>query len=189
MPGDAETILTTERLVLRRLRADEAGAVAEYKNDPEVARYQDWDLPYPVEDIAAKIAAYVHRPWPCPGSGLNVAIEHDGELIGDFGVGWDDEGIEAEIGYTLRSEHQGEGFATEALAAVVDRLFSEGVERVTTSLDPENVASIRVLEKVGFRHEASSRVEIRGEWVDDAVHIISREDRAARLAQTTERPR
>jgi RimJ/RimL family protein N-acetyltransferase len=189
MRGDAETILTTERLVLRRLRADEAGTVAEYKNDPEVARYQDWDLPYPVEDIAAKIAAYIHRPWPCHGSGLNVAIEHDGELIGDFGVGWDDEGIEAEIGYTLRSEHQGEGFATEALAAVVDRLFLEGVERVTTSLDPENVASIRVLEKVGFRQKTSSRVEIRGEWVDDDVHVISREDRAAWLAQTTERPR
>ncbi len=189
MPGDAETILTTERLVLRRLRADEAGAVAEYKNDPEVARYQDWDLPYPVEDIAAKIAAYAHRTWPCPGSGLNVAIEHDGELIGDFGVGWDDEGTEAEVGYTLRPEYHGKGFATEVLAAVVDRLFSEGVERVTTSLDPENVALIRVLEKVGFGFEASSRVEIRGEWVDDDLHVISREDRAVQLAEKTERYR
>ena len=91
MTGDAEVILTTERLVLRRLRVDEADAVAEYKNDPEVARYQDWDLPYPVEEIAAKIAAYEQRPWPSPGAGLNVAIEYDGALIGDFGVGWDDE--------------------------------------------------------------------------------------------------
>jgi aminoglycoside 6'-N-acetyltransferase len=189
MPGDAETILTTERLVLRRLRADDAGTVAEYKNDPEVAQYQDWDLPYPIEDIAAKIAAYARRPWPCPGSGLNFAIEHHGELIGDFGVGWDAEGAEAEIGYTLRPEHRGRGFATEALAEVVDRLFSEGVERVTTSIDPENVASIRVLEKVGFRLEGSSRVEIRGEWVDDEVHVISRADRAVHLAEKTERHR
>ena len=41
MTGDAEVILATERLVLRRLRVDEAAAVAEYKNDPEAARYLD----------------------------------------------------------------------------------------------------------------------------------------------------
>ena len=162
--------------------------VAEYKNDPEVARFQDLELPNPVEEIVAKLAAYVHRPWPCPGSGLSVAIEHAGELIGDFGVGWDHEGTQAEIGYTLRTEHKANGFATEVLTAVVDRLSAEGVERVTTSLDPENVASIRVLENVGFRHEASVRVEIRGEWVDDDVHVISRADRAARLAQQSDRP-
>jgi RimJ/RimL family protein N-acetyltransferase len=188
MVSDEETILRTERLVLRHLRPDEAGAVAEYKNDPEVARYQDWDLPYPVEEIAAKIAAYAQRPWPCPGSGLNVAIEHNGELIGDFGVGWDDEGTEAEIGYTLRTGHHGKGFATEVVGAVVDRLFSEGVKRVTTSLDPENAASIRVLGKVGFRHEATSRVEIRGEWVEDELHALVREDRAAWLARETDPP-
>ena len=180
MAGDAEVILTTERLVLRRLRVDEADAVAEYKNDPEVARYQDWDLPYPVEAIAAKIAAYEQRPWPCPGAGLNVAIEHEGELIGDFGVGWVDDGTEAEIGYTLRREHQGRGFATEAVAAVVERLFSEGVERITSSLDPQNVASIRVLEEVGFRYEASSRIQIRGGFVDDDLYAIVRGDPSAR---------
>lgn len=180
MADDAEVILTTERLVLRRLRVDEADAVAEYKNDPDVARYQDWDLPYPVEEIAAKIAAYEQRPWRCPGAGLNVAIEHEGELVGDFGVGWDDEGSEAEIGYTLRLDHQGTGFAAEAVAAVVERLFSEGVERITSSLDPENVASIRVLEKVGFRYEASSRIQIRGEFVDDDLYAIVRGDPSAR---------
>jgi RimJ/RimL family protein N-acetyltransferase len=189
MPGDTEMILTTERLVLRRLRADEAGTVTAYKNDPDVNRYQDWDMPYRVMDIAAKIEWYGHQPWPCPSSGLHVAIEHNGELIGDFGVSWDDAVQEAEIGYTLRLEHQGKGFATEALAAVVDRVFSEGVQRVTASLDPENAASIRVLEKVGFHYEASSRVEIRGKWTDDDVYVLSQEDRAAQRARSNERPR
>lgn len=187
MPDDVDTILRTERLVLRRFRADEAPAVAQYKNDPDVARFGDWDLPYPVEDIAAKIDRYAHRRWPCPGSGLNVAIEWDGELIGDFGAGWDDAGTEAEVGYTLRTEYQGKGFASEVLAAVVDHLFSEGVERVTMSLDPDDVASLQALEKVGFRFEASSRVEIRGEWVDDVLHAITRKGRAARIADNTER--
>jgi RimJ/RimL family protein N-acetyltransferase len=185
MMGDAEVILTTERLVLRRLRVDEADAVAEYKNDPEVARYQDWDLPYPVEEIAAKIAAYEQRPWPCPGAGLNVAIQYDGALIGDFGVGWDDGGTEAEIGYTLLLEHQGDGFATEAVAAVVERLFAEGVERITSSLDPENVATVRVLEKAGFQYERSSRIQIRGEFVDDDLYVIVRGDPSNRQVHHT----
>jgi RimJ/RimL family protein N-acetyltransferase len=186
MMGEEELILTSERLVLRRLRVDEADAVAEYKNDPEVARYQDWDLPYPVEEIAAKIAAYEQRPWPCPGAGLNIAIEHEGALIGDFGVGWDDTGTEAEIGYTLRLEHQGKGFATEAVAAVVARLLSEGVERITSSLDPENLASVRVLEEAGFRYESSSRIQIRGEVVDDDVYAIVRSDLSAMPVRETE---
>lgn len=188
MVSDDETILRTERLLLRRFRPDEAGLIAEYKNDPDVARYGDWDLPYPVEEIAAKTAAYVERAWPCLGSGLNVAIEYEGVLIGDFGAGWNDDGTEAEIGYTLRAEHHGSDLATEVVGAVVDRLFSEGVKRVTFSLGPEDAASIRVLCEVGFRREASSRVEIRGRWVDDELYALSWEDRAARLASETDLP-
>ena len=130
-----------------------------------------------------RCAAYAHRPWPCLGAGLNVAIEHAGELIGDFGVGWDDDGTEAEIGYTLRPEHQGKGFATEVVGAVVARLFAEGVERITSSLAPENVASVRVLEKTGFRHEASSRIQIRGEFVDDDLYVVVTGDPSTRQAQ------
>lgn len=181
MQHDDEAILTTERLVLRRLRPDEADAVATYKNDPEVARYQDWDLPYPVAEIAAKIAAYAHRPWPCPGAGLNVAIERGGELIGDLGVGWDDDGTEAEVGYTLRTEQQGQGYATEAVGAVVDRLFAEGVRRITATVDAADVESIRVFERSGFRRQGvtTSAVEIRGEWLTDERYELLPEDRKA----------
>lgn len=150
MLDDDKAILKTSRLVLRRLRPDEADALAIYKNDPQVALYQDWELPYPVEEIAAKIAAYADRPWPCPGSGLNVAIEHDGELIGDFGVGWDDCGTEAEIGYTFRIEYQGRGFATEAVGAVVDLLFADGVRRITSTSDPANLPSLPRAREGGF---------------------------------------
>lgn len=190
MPGDDEVILATERLTLRRLRPDESAIVTAYKNDPDVARYQDWDLPYPETEIAAKIAAYAERPWPCAGSGLNVAIEHDGELVGDFGVGWDEDGAEADIGYTFRTEHQGRGFATEAAGAVVDRLLAEGVRRISSTADPQNLPSMRVLERLGFRHEGTARsaVEIRGEWLDDEQFALLPEDRRTWLARPTGPP-
>ena len=146
--GDA--LLRTERLVLRRLRPAEAPVVAGYRNDPEVARFQDWELPVPVERVAAQIHEYLATEWPLLGGGLNIAVEH-----------------------------QGRGFATEAAAALADHLFANGVAVVRASLDPENLASARVLEKVGFRLVETSTVMIRGEWVDDAVYELTRADQAA----------
>lgn len=187
---DDDVILTTERLTLRRLRPDDARIVTAYRNDPAVARFQDWDLPRPQSEVAAKIAAYADRPWPSPGSGFNVAVEHDGELVGDVGVSWDDAGTQASIGYTLRTEHQGRGFATEAAGAVVDRLLADGIHRITATTDPENLPSMRVLERLGFRHEGTARsaVEIRGEWLDDELFALLPEDRQAWLARPTGPP-
>jgi RimJ/RimL family protein N-acetyltransferase len=187
VPGHDAVILTTERLTLRRLRLDESAVLAVYMNDPDVARYQDWELPRPEAEIAAKIAAYAERRWPCPGSGLNVAVEHDGELVGDVGVGWDDGGVQATIGYTLRAEHQGRGFATEAAGAVVDRLLAEGVRRISATTDPQNLPSMRVLERLGFRHEGTARsaVLIRGEWLDDELFALLPEDRRTWLGRPT----
>jgi len=153
--------------------------VAGYRNDPEAARFQDWELPVPVERVAAQIHEYLAAEWPLLGGGLNIAVEHQGDLIGDLYVGWNDDGSEAVVGYTLMRPHQGKGFATEAAAALVDHLFANGVAVVRASLDPENLASARVLEKVGFRLVETSTVMIRGEWVDDAVYELTRADQAA----------
>lgn len=174
MTLDGEVILRTDRLVLRRLRRDDAEVVAAYRNDPEIARYQGWDLPCTADDVADWISSFMEEPWPSPGSAINVAIDLDGTLIGDVAVGWDDTDAEAWIGFTLQREHHGRGYATEAATAVVERLLTEGSARITASVDPENVASVRVLERVGFRRTGSTRSEVRGEWVDDDTYAIER---------------
>lgn len=174
MSLDGEVILRTDRLVLRRLRRDDAEVVAAYRNDPEIARYQGWDVPCTVEDVADWIGSFMEEPWPSPGSAINVAIDLDGTLIGDVAVGWGATYAEAWIGFTLQREHHGRGYATEAAGAVVERLLTEGSERITASVDPENVASVRVLERLGFRRTGSTRSEVRGEWVDDDTYAIER---------------
>lgn len=169
-----QVILTTERLVLRRMRQRDADVVAAYRNDPDIARYQGWDLPCTVDEVAEWIASFMDLPWPALGSAMNLAIELDGEVIGDIAVGWDDTGDEAWIGFTLQRDHHGQGYATEAASAMVDLLIAQAVSRVTASVDPANRASIRVLERVGFSYTGSTRALIRGEWVDDDTYALAR---------------
>jgi RimJ/RimL family protein N-acetyltransferase len=183
--------LRTERLVLRMPIEADAPAVVAYRNDPEVARFQDWELPVTPERVLEGIRASAGRTGLVVGVPTNVAIEHGGAAIGDLYVeigGSDAGGAVATLGYTLDPAHQGHGFATEAAGAMVDALFAHTqVHRITATLDPANLASMRVLDHLGFTHEGVSRrsVPVRGEWVDDLRHGLLRDERSAWLARPT----
>src|SRR6478752_6740548 len=134
MPNDDQTFLPfrTERLLLRTFHLGDAEVFGAYRDDPEVARYQDWAQPFTAELARDFVAGQVERVGPVPGDWVQIAIEYDGQMIGDVAVGLDAEGWMAMIGYTLRRDWQGQGFATEAVEALVDRLFGvTGVRRVS----------------------------------------------------------
>ena len=177
--------LHTERLVLRMVGLDDAPMLAAYRSDPHVARYQDWPLPYTADQATESIRRQAHLAGPTVGESVQVAIEHDGAMIGDLYVGIGDVvdgGAQATFGYTLAAAHQGRGFALEAAEAMVDALFEHTpVHRIEAKLDPLNIASMRVLDLLGFSHEGVARrsVPIRGEWLDDLRYGLLREQRAA----------
>ncbi len=86
------------------------------------------------------------------------------------------------IGYSMSPAHQGRGYATEAAGALVDRLFDRlHVHRVAATLDPANVSSARVLERLGFRYEGRGvkAAYVRGEWADDDRYAILADERLA----------
>lgn len=183
--------LHTPRLTLRALTPADAAIFAAYRNDAEVARFQDWELP--VTDAAALefVTAQSTVTGPVANDWVQIAIEHEGELAGDVAVGLDAGGKRAMIGYTLRPDRQGAGLAREAVSALVDALFDKvGVHRVAATLDPRNVASARLLEQLGFRYEGCARAtaEVRGAWEDDDRYAMLREDRDAWRARPTGRP-
>lgn len=148
-----------------------------YRNLPDVARYQDWALPY-TRDLAHELVDAMERLGrPTPGHWVQIAVEHTatGLVGGDLAVWLDPTGQTAMVGYTLSPDFQGQGLATEALAALLDWLFAGSrtrgpVHRVSATLDPENAPSARVLEACGFVHEGTARAAalVRGEWADDA---------------------
>jgi RimJ/RimL family protein N-acetyltransferase len=190
MPG---ALLVTPRLVLRVLGPADADVVAAYRSDPAVARFQSWSAPYPLASAQALVAemaaldGIVADEW-CQ---IGLADPATDELLGDVAVHVHDEGRQAEIGYTLAPGHQGRGLATEAVGALVDHLFAaRGVERVHASVDPRNVASARVLERLGFEHEGTAPRSVwsDGEWADDDRYAVHRTTRRAWLDRPRDAP-
>jgi RimJ/RimL family protein N-acetyltransferase len=183
--------LRTERLVLRMPAEADAPLMAAYRGDPDVARYQDWPLPYPPDDALAGIGRQAHLSGPTPGEAVNVAIEHDGSMVGDLYVEIrppEDGGAVAFLGYTLDPTQQGRGYAAEAAGAMVDALFAHTpVHRIAATLDPVNLPSMRILDLLGFLPEGTTRrsVPVRGEWVDDLRYGLLRDERAVWLARPT----
>ena len=169
--------IRTARTLVRSMTVDDAPVVIAYRNDPEVARYQDWDLPVPAERVVAQLGA--DQPDEiAAGVHTNLAIEVDGVVVGDVYVGVDEDGGVAEIGFTLALEHQGKGYASEAAGAVAVALFQHlDLVRLSGQLDPENIASQRTLERIGLVFESRSprSYRVRGEWVDNMVYAATRE--------------
>ena len=157
----------------------DAPAHAAYRNDPDIARYQLWDLPYTDEQAVESLSSQDGRDDITLGEWTTLAIEREGAVIGDVVTHVDPTGGVAEIGYTLARDHHGHGYASEAAAALAATLFDEvGVGRVYGELAPENVASQRVLEAIGLRFEAVTKKSYhwRGEWTDNMSYAATKDE-------------
>jgi RimJ/RimL family protein N-acetyltransferase len=179
--------IRTSRLSLRVMRLADAEVLASYRNLPDVARYQDWPMPFDLEQARRALGGQDLDDDVSPGGWTQIAIEHEGEVVGDLALGLSHPGI-AHLGYTLAPQHHGKGFAREAAGALVDAVFARtDVHRVVATLDPENHASMRVVEQLGFRYEGIARASepIRGEWLDDMRFALLRSDRAEWLRRPT----
>jgi RimJ/RimL family protein N-acetyltransferase len=172
--------IVTERLVLRPLQAEDVPAFAAYRRDPDVARYQSWDTSYTTEDGERLVAAQRDVDFGDPGPWVQVAAvdRATGELCGDCAVRVaTDQPWTAEVGVTFAPARQGTGLATEALGAVVTRLFEQhDIHRVYAQADDRNVAVRRLLERLGLRCEARL-VEadwFKGEWTTLRVYATLR---------------
>jgi [ribosomal protein S5]-alanine N-acetyltransferase len=147
-----EETLTTDRLVLRPIAADDVAALLRISNEPAVRRYL-WD-DEPVQEATIRgIISASSTMLADEGIGL-VGIRRRGNenLIGFCGFVRLEGMEEPELAYELTRGAWGEGLATEASRVCLRHAFGEtGLERVVAGADPENVASQRVVEKLGMR--------------------------------------
>jgi RimJ/RimL family protein N-acetyltransferase len=174
--------IVTERLVLRLLQPEDVPAFAAYRSDPEVARYQSWDASYSTADGERLVASQEGVDFGEPGPWVQVAaVDHaTGALCGDCAVRVaDDQPRTAEVGVTFAPANRGAGLATEALGAVVTRLFDQhDIHRIHAQADDRNIPVHRLLERLGFRCEARL-VEadwFKGEWTTLRVYAILRRE-------------
>jgi RimJ/RimL family protein N-acetyltransferase len=150
-------LLATERLSLRQLEPEDAPVICAYRSEPDVARHQSWTAPYPLHAAEALVQEMLHRRPSDPGwTQIGIQLRSTGELIGDVAFERRD-AREAAVGYTLAPVHWGNGYATEAVGAVVGHgLDVLGHAVIVAEVLPENTPSIGVLTRLGFLRDGTT---------------------------------
>lgn len=172
--------LRTPRLVLRPLEDRDLPAFLAYRNHPEVARYQSWKGMTEAEGLAFLAAQKQVVPGQAGAwAQIGIQLQATGALCGDVAIGLSEDGRQAELGYSLAPEHQGQGIATEAVRALLDHAFGVwGLHRVSATTDCLNLGSVALLERVGFRREAHhlQNIWFKGAWGDEYVYALLAQD-------------
>lgn len=169
----AQWPLATERLRLRPHNADDAEWLHELYSRPDVARYL-LDEPWTEEVTREKLAERLAKTDIDGETGaLVLVIEHDGVPIGDVAL-WltDHEHRQGEIEWVLDPAQGGQGFASEAVRAVLALGFDHyRLHRITAQMDARNSASAALARRVGLRLEAHHVQDwfSKGEWTDTLI--------------------
>jgi len=149
--------LSDDELVLRPWTQDDVPALVAACNDPEISRWIPViPSPYTEQDALAFVRGEVQ-----PDIDYSLAITRDGVVQGAIGMGVNSPGYRGHIGYWVAAPARGRGVCTRALRLLsrwaLDELRLQRLELIT---DPDNVASQRVAEKVGFRREGVLRAHL-----------------------------
>jgi RimJ/RimL family protein N-acetyltransferase len=167
----------SSRVGLRRFIHADLAAFLAYRNDLEVARYQSWDSMGESEAEAFLLAQEALQPG-LPGQWFQFAIElkETGRLIGDCALKVDEQDTrQGEIGFTLSRDHQGQGFALEAVSCMLDFAFINlGLHRVTAITDCRNLQAVGLLQQLGLRREGHflQNVWFKGAWGDEYLYAV-----------------
>jgi RimJ/RimL family protein N-acetyltransferase len=170
----------TERLVLRPLRYGDEKDLHAYRRRADVCRYIPSD---PLTEVTA--TDFITERMGLTqitgdGDRIILAIEFAGQVIGDLLVrGGLVADQQTEIGWVLNPDFQGHGYATEAAQELIKLSFTDlRMHRVWAQLDPKNIASARLCERLGMVKEAHLRESMwfKGEWSDTSIYAILRSE-------------
>ena len=175
--------IATERLVLRAITPSDASALFAIFSDEQVMRFWSSAAMVSIEEaeaLAREIDALGRArtllQW-------GIVVKDDPGLVGTCTLyRWERRHRRAELGYALRRDVWGRGYATEAVTGVLRFAFDAmGLHRVGADTDPRNAASARVLERLGFEREGVQRETYLhlGEWADSVMWGLVGDDGAA----------
>ncbi len=148
--------LKTKRLLLRRIDNDDADEVLMLRGNSETMKYIPRPLAKTKEDALKHIAMIEEKIANNIGINWGITINGSSKIIGIIGhYRIQPENHRAEIGYMLLPEYNGKGYTTEAIKVVVEYGFTQmKLHSIEAIIDPNNIASERVLQKNGFVKEA-----------------------------------
>jgi RimJ/RimL family protein N-acetyltransferase len=177
--------LETPRLQLRQFEPGDLDALHEMFSREDTVRWLYEDPPTLEQDRARLERRMRNLRFGVTGDALGLAavLRDDGTLVGDLSLFLHSaEHRQGEIGFIFHPDHQGRGYATEAAGALLDVAFDTfDLHRVAGRLEARNVASARVLEKLGMHREAHlvENELVKGEWQSEVVYASLRASRGA----------
>lgn len=159
--------IVTARLKLRPARETDLHAMHAVLSDPRATRW--WSTPphQNLDETRLWLDSMIEGT-----SGLDFVVEREGLVIGKAGF-W----AVPEVGYILHPDSWGQGFAAEAVTATLDRLFADpDHDEARADVDPENAASIRLLERLCFVRTGfkANTWNVGGEMKDSYFYALSR---------------
>lgn len=169
-------VLTTDRLVLRKTKIEDAEEVFIMRSDPELLRYVDRDPAKTIDEARSFIQLITDNLDNNVGVSWAMTLKDSDRMIGSIAI-WriDKENHRGEIGYVLLTEYQGKGLMLEAIQAVADYGFKEmKLHSLEANINPDNLASQNVLERAGFVREAYFRenYHYNGKFIDSAIYSL-----------------
>ncbi len=175
MQPDTRLPIHTERLIVRPFRATDAGDLYEYLSNPQTYVYE------PGEPVTTHLAAVIAADMATSPDFWAIEVLATGKQIGQIYLKQVEplELLTCELGYILNPHYQRQGYASESVAALVAHTFTmRGMHRLYAYCNPDNVASWKLLERLGFRREGLLRQNIffrrsaAGEplWTDTYVY-------------------
>jgi RimJ/RimL family protein N-acetyltransferase len=174
--------INTPRLLLRDFTAEDMAILRALETDPALYRYRDSGPPSD-ERLRVWFQRIQDAPRldPRPDYILAITFPAEGRLIGLIGLTITNRELgQAELGYRLRQEYWGQGYASEAARALVAFGFATlGLHRIFAMCHPENDASQRVMQKIGMQYEGHLRQDWRyqnGVWRDSLLYAILEQD-------------
>lgn len=168
-------MIETSRLLLRRFLPTDGEALHACLSDPEVVQFE----PYPPLTEAQSTAEALRRSED--PSFWAICDGQDGRLLGNIYLA--QEPLDTwQLGYVLRRDAWGRGYAAEACRAMLAHAFAGGAHRVYAQCDPKNEASWRLLERLGLRREAHLLKNVRfpgslrPEWKDTYLYAMLQDE-------------
>ena len=146
-------IITTDRLVIRPIEAGDGKDIHKYAGDPSIDMMMF--LPNETMEDTEKFVSFAVSEWAKEDpEDMEYVILFNGEIIGGVNLERFEETRNYEIGWTIRKDQRGKGFATEAAKALIDHAFEVlKADRVQAHCDSRNTASEKVMKKLGMTLE------------------------------------
>ena len=168
-------IIETDRLFLRKLVQTDFIDLCEMLQDIEVM--YAWEHAFSAAQAQKWLNRQLER-YEESGVGYWAAIEKEsGKIVGQIGLTWSEiDGVKVlEPGYILKKAYWHKGFAFEGVKACIDYAFNEmGIDKVHISIRPENIASLKVAEKLGAKVSDKHYLHYNGKDMLHLVYIIEK---------------